>query len=140
MAGVRDFHNNRVDHWEVEAGGDAVIQIGRVPHHALVVVEVFFVETPADPLDSAALDLSFDVGGMNRGADGLSGRVAENFDLAGVGVDFDVNDVGGERSAPAFGINRGAADNGWLSLRPASLTTHLIRIRRRLLPAFADLF
>src|SRR5262245_8916469 len=43
MLRIRHFHDDRFDHRHVVASGDAVIQVGRVPHRALIVVPILLV-------------------------------------------------------------------------------------------------
>ena len=95
VTGIRHFHYHSVYHRNVEAGGHTVVEQGGVEHLAIVAHVVFFVERPADSLNSAALYLAFDVGGMDCGPDVLEGSEPENFHLAGFRIHFEVNQVGG---------------------------------------------
>src|SRR5690606_27673190 len=92
-----------------ERGRHAVIEEAGVHHAAVVVVVVLLVQRPADALDGAALDLPFDVRRVNRGADILHSRIAEDGDLAGVGVDFNIDDVRAVRAAGAAREQRSLA-------------------------------
>ncbi len=106
-----DLHNHRINHRQVQAGRHAVVQEAGVGHDALAVVDVLLVQGPADALDGAALHLALDVGGVNGGAAVLHGRVAQDRDLARVGVHRDIHDVGGEGPALAGRIDAGPADD-----------------------------
>ena len=82
-----------LDHGQVQRGGHAVVQERCVAQLAVVVVEVLFVQRHADALGGTALHLALDVGGVNGRTHVLNGRVAQNLDLAGVGIDLDIDDV-----------------------------------------------
>ena len=93
MVGVGDLNDHRVDHGQVQRRRHPVIQETAVQHDAFVVVYVLFIERPADALDYAALDLAFDVGGVDRFAGVLHGGIAQDLHLAGVRVDLHIDDV-----------------------------------------------
>ena len=57
------------------------------------------------PCTRAALELAFDIGRMNRLAGVLEHGVAQNFRIAGIGVDLGVHHVGGKADAGAFRID-----------------------------------
>src|SRR6266849_10688927 len=109
MARCRHFNNASLDQREVEAGRHSVIKQAAVTQNALVVVKVLLVQRPADPMGSATLHLTFDVARMNRFANVLRHRGAQNFNLARVGIDFHVDEGSSEGWPNASCINRGAA-------------------------------
>src|SRR5581483_3417689 len=96
VAGVRHFNDNGVDHRDVQRSWHAVVQEAGVDHVALGVVPVLLVERPADALDQAALHLAGHVVRVDRLACVLDGRGPDNLNLAGLRVDFDVDDVSGD--------------------------------------------
>src|SRR5437764_1499051 len=65
----------------------------RVIEAPVLVVDVFLVERPADPLGHAALDLAFDIARVDGAADILHRGVAQDLDLPRLLVDFDVADM-----------------------------------------------
>ena len=93
MARVRHLDEDRVDHRHVGRDRAAVVEKARVIHAALLVVDVFLVERPADALGDAALDLALDIGWMDRAADILRRGVAQHRDMAGLGIDLDIADM-----------------------------------------------
>ncbi len=112
MAGVGHFHDYRVHHGQVQAGGHPVVQEAGVHHLAAVVEEVLFVERPADPLDRAALHLTFHIAGMDGFASILHRGVAQYIHLARLRVYFHVNDVGRIGVTYARWVHTGAPDDG----------------------------
>src|SRR2546423_1807854 len=96
MAGVRYFDEERIDHRQVERGRHAVVEVVRVLHAAFGAHEVLLGQSHADALGDAALNLPFDVRGVDGSADVLNRRVAKDCHLARVAVDLDVDDVAGE--------------------------------------------
>src|SRR5271156_2801806 len=94
MAGVRFLDEDGFDHRQVEAGRHPVVEETEVTQRALVVVKIFFVQRPAESLRGAALHLSLDVARMNRLAGILRDGASQDLHLAGVGIDFDVNQRG----------------------------------------------
>ena len=93
VSGVRDLDDDRIDHRQVERRGHAVVEQAGVLEVAGVVVVVLLVQRHADALGDAALHLAFDVGRVDRGTGVLDGGVAEDIDLARVGIDLDIDDV-----------------------------------------------
>jgi len=69
VAWVSHLHDDGIDHRQVQAGWHSVVQEGGVLHPAIGVVEVFFIQSPADSLHHATLHLSFDIAGV----DGFAG-------------------------------------------------------------------
>src|SRR5260370_1414741 len=55
----------------------------------------------------AALDLALDIAGMDRLADILGGDKAQYRDLAGLGIDLDIAELGREAGRLTAGIDRG---------------------------------
>ena len=106
MARVGHFDQHRLDHRHVRGDGHAVIQEPGVLHLALVVVDVFLVQRPTDALRRAALDLAFDVAGVDRLADILDRGVALDRDVTGLLIDRHVADVRAEAGAGALRVHR----------------------------------
>ena len=79
---------------------------------ALIVGVILFVERPADALHRAALYLTFHVGGMDGLAGVLNRSVANDFHLAGVLVNFHVNDVNADAGAGSAGVDAAAPHDG----------------------------
>src|SRR4029077_5312412 len=96
------------DHRQVEAGRDPGIEQTPVTQDALTFVEVLLVERPADPLHGATLHLAFDVARMDRLAGVLGYRGPQNLDLAGLGIDLDVDAGRCETRRTAARVARGA--------------------------------
>jgi hypothetical protein len=96
----------------VEAGRHAIIQQTRVEQVPLLVIDVLFVQSPAHPLRHAALHLSLDIARMNRRANVLHRRVAQNLHLAGLGVNFHVHDVRGKGRPPFYRFDGRARHDG----------------------------
>ncbi len=58
------------------------------------------------------MHLTFNIGGVDGLAGILYNGEAQDLDLAGVGVDFDIGYIGGERAADTgVGVDSGAADD-----------------------------
>ena len=112
MAGVGHLNDDRINHWQVQAGGHPVVEEAGVQHPALVVHEVFLVQRPADTLHHAALDLALDVAGVYGPPGVLQSGVAKNSHLARVGVYLHVHDVQPEGVAHAAGVDRCPAHDG----------------------------
>ena len=68
---VGHLYDIGLDHGYVQRRRHSIVEQRRVHHRALVVHEVLFVERPSDALDSAALNLPFDVCRVDRGPDVL---------------------------------------------------------------------
>jgi hypothetical protein len=103
MAWVGDFEDHRVDHRQIRADRDAVVEEAGVLQAAVLAVDILLVQRPADALDGAALELAFDVGGMHRLAGILDDRVAHDLRGAGFGIDLDIADMRGEADARTIG-------------------------------------
>src|SRR5580704_10363240 len=106
VAWVRVLDQNRLDHRQVGGYGHSVIEEARVIEAPVLVVDVFFVERPADTLRHAALDLALDIGGVNGPADILDRRIAQDLDLARLLVDLDVADMRRKAGAGALRVDR----------------------------------
>ena len=111
-ARVGHFHQHALDHRQVQSRGHAVVEEGGIGHGAVGVVEIALGEGPADPLDHATLDLALHVAGVDRLAHVLNGGVAQDPDLAGLGIDVDVDDVGGKGVAGTAGADGALAGDG----------------------------
>src|SRR5215831_1553930 len=96
MTWGRHFNYTGLDQGKVKAGRHAVIEETGVPQDSPVIVEIFLIQCPADPLGCSALHLTFDVTRMNRFANILRHRGAQNINLARIGIDFHVNHRRGE--------------------------------------------
>ncbi len=106
MARVRVLHQDRLDHRQVGCDRDPVVEEARVIEPPVLVVDVFLVERPADPLRDAALDLALDIARVDRAADVLDRGVAQDLDLARLLVDLDVADTRRKAGAGALRIDR----------------------------------
>ena len=53
MAGVGHFDNHRIDHWQVRGNRHAIIEKSGVFQSALCIVNIFFIESPANSLANA---------------------------------------------------------------------------------------
>ena len=80
---------------------------------------VLFVERPAYTLSGSALNLSLNVAGMDGLAGVLKCCVSQNLDLAGFGIDFNVDNVGGECTSRTGWIHTRAAHYGAASIGQA---------------------
>jgi len=94
VAWVSHLHDDGIDHRQVQAGWHSVVQEGGVLHPAIGVVEVFFIQSPADSLHHATLHLSFDIAGVDGFAGVLHDGVVQDRDLAGLRVHFDIDNDG----------------------------------------------
>src|SRR5258708_38167303 len=93
---VRHLDHDGVDHRQVRTHRHAVVEEAGVIDLALLVVDVFLVQRPADALADPALQLAFDIGGMYGAADVLDRGVADHADDAEFDIDLDISDVGAE--------------------------------------------
>ena len=84
----------------------------------LRVVDVFLVERPADALRDAALDLPLDIARVDGTADVLRGDETQHRHLAGLRIDLDVAELGGEAGRHAVGVDRRCGDDRPAGRRP----------------------
>ena len=112
MAGVGHFHDDGVNHRQVQGSRHPVVQEGRVEHLAVGIEAVFLVERPADALHGAALYLAFHIAGMNGLAAVLHGGKAQQVNLARFRVNFHVGDIDGESVAHAGRVGGGPPHDG----------------------------
>jgi len=111
MLRVRHLDHDRVEHRQVRADGHAIIEEARIIHLAILVVDVFLVERPADTLGNAALHLALHIGGVDRAADILERRVAHDPHDTEFDIHLDIADVRGEAALGAGGVElRAGAD------------------------------
>jgi hypothetical protein len=73
---VRHLDQDRLDHRHVGGDRHPVVEEPGIIEPALRVVDLLFVERPADALRNAAPDLAFDIGRMDRAANTLRRGVA----------------------------------------------------------------
>src|ERR1041385_3941286 len=99
MTRVWHLDEDRVDHRHVGSDRHAVVEEARIFEAAILVVDIFLVERPADALCDTALHLPFDIGGMDRAPDILDRGIAQDFDRAGLAIDLDIANVGRETGA-----------------------------------------
>ncbi len=66
----------------------------------------------------AALDLPLDIARMDRASDVLGGDEAEDLHLAGLRIDLDVAELGGEAGRHHGGVHRARGDNRPAGRRP----------------------
>src|SRR5690606_18343795 len=83
----------------------------------LVVIDVLFIERPADTLRHTALDLALDVAGVDRPAYILNRSVAEDRNLAGLRVNLNIHNVGGKAWTGAASIERDTRRDRIIGLR-----------------------
>ena len=76
MPWIRHLDQDRVDHRQVGANRYAVVEEAWVLQAAVLVVDVFLIERPADALRHTALHLALNIRGMYRPAHILDRRVA----------------------------------------------------------------
>src|SRR5882724_6055130 len=112
MPWVWDLHDYRFDHGQVQARRHAIVKEAGVEHLALVIEDILFVERPADALDHPTLDLSFHVTRMDSFTSILESGVAQDLGLAGLGVDFHIDDMDRKARAWASWGHVSAADDG----------------------------
>lgn len=113
---IRDFHQHGIDHRQVKARRDAIVQEAGIEHRPFRIEDVLFVQSPADALHGPALNLSLDVARMDGFADVLERGVAQNLRLACLGVDLDIHDVDAESGADAAVSEVGTPDDGATSV------------------------
>ena len=118
MARIGHFDEHCLDHRQVRSDRAAIVEEARIIHPALLVVDVFLAQCPADALGSAALDLTLDVARMDRLADILERRVALDRDVAGLHVHADIAEMRAEawpgtlRIQRYLGVDRAARARG----------------------------
>jgi hypothetical protein len=78
----------------------------RIFHVSARVVDILLVEGPADALRHAALDLPLDIARVYGASDVLSGDETQYLHLAGLRIDLDVAELGGEAGCHHAGIYR----------------------------------
>src|SRR5258705_1494902 len=116
MLRVRHFDHYRVEHRQGRTNRHAIVEEAGVIDLAVLVVDVFLVQRPADPLRNAALHLALDIARMDGAADVLHRGVADDAHDPEFGIDLDVADVGTETTFRAFGVELHAGAD-----RPAHL-------------------
>ena len=84
---------DRVDHRQVGADRDAVVEKAGVLQPPVLAVDILLVERPADALRRTALELALDIGRVHRLAGVLDHGVAQDPGRAGFGVDLDIADM-----------------------------------------------
>src|SRR5947207_139006 len=104
MAWVRVLDHHRFDHRQIGGDRDPVIEEAGVIETPVLVVDVFLVERPPDPLRDAALDLALDIARVNGAADVLHRSVAQYLDLPRLRVDLDVADMRRKAGAGALRV------------------------------------
>src|SRR5262245_42705147 len=112
MPRVWDLHDHRFDHGQVQARWHAIVKEAGVEHLALVIEDVLLVERPTDALDDPTLDLPFHVTRMDSFTSILESGITQDLGLAGLGVDFHIDDMGRKARSGASWGHVGAADNG----------------------------
>ena len=85
------FDDDRVNERQVRCDRNAVVEEACVIELAVVVVDVFLVQCPADALGGAALVLAFNVRGVDRATGILNDGVAFDIDLAGFCINLDID-------------------------------------------------
>ena len=115
--GLATSNDYRVNHGQVKRSRHTVVEQAGVVHLPVGVHVVLFVERPADALHYAALNLPFNVAGVDGLASILHRGVAEDGYLACFGVNFDVHNMSGECAAGACRIEVGASHDGTAGFR-----------------------
>ena len=106
MARVRNLNQHGFDHGQVQASRHPIVQKTRVLQSAIITVNVFFVERPADALGHTTLHLAFNIARMNGRTDILNRRIAKNIDLAGLLINRDIHHMGGKGRTNATRVDR----------------------------------
>src|SRR5438067_2344203 len=96
MIGMGHLNNVSFDQWQVEAGRYAIIKKAGVPHTTLLVIEIFLVESPSEPLRGATLHLPLDIAGMQRLADVLGYAGSQDLNFAGLRIKFEIHQTAGK--------------------------------------------
>ena len=112
MTRVGHLDHHCLDHWNVQGGRHPVVEEAGIQHRALIVVAVFLVQSPADALYGASLDLSLDVAGMHWRSHVQEGGETQYVDLAGLRVYLDVDDVASDYGAHPGGDGGDRGGNG----------------------------
>src|SRR5690606_27062389 len=81
------------DRRHIQRRRNAVIEKARIAQTAVGAIVEAFREGPAEPLRNATLNLAFDRGRIERAANVLEGRVAQDGHLSGSWVDLDIAHV-----------------------------------------------
>src|SRR5438445_12883555 len=66
MSGIGDFHDDGLNHRQVETGRHAIVQKAGIQHLARFIVNILLVKGPSNALDRSSLHLSFQLLGMHR--------------------------------------------------------------------------
>src|SRR5207302_5322607 len=82
-----------------------VVEKARIFEASVLVVDIFLVERPADALGNPALHLALDIARMDRPTDILDRGVAQDLDVAGLAIDLDIADMGGETRPLALRVD-----------------------------------
>ena len=107
MAGVGHLDQHRVDHPQVGGRRHPAVEEPGVIEPAVLVVDVFPVERPVDPLDDPALDLALDIGGWIAQPTPWAATKRRLVTLRGLEVDLDIAELGRKAGRHAAGIHRG---------------------------------
>ena len=104
MFRVRHLDHHVVEHRHVGTDRHPVVEEARIIDLAVLVVDVFLVQRPADALYGTALHLALDISRVDRFPDILERRVPDHPDDPELHIDLDVADMGREAAFGAGGV------------------------------------
>ena len=105
MVWVRNLNNNSINHRHVRGDGHAVIQKSFVLKFPIFIINVFFIQSPPNTLDSASLHLAFNIVRRNSAAGILKNSMARWCREPRLRVDYNINQLCTEGSTLTRGIN-----------------------------------
>ena len=80
------FNQDRIDHRQIAGDRHPIVKKAWVFNDTLIVVNIRFVQCPAHALRNATLNLTLNIGRMNRAADVLRGGVAQHGTATGLRI------------------------------------------------------
>src|SRR5262249_49165374 len=96
MARIRHLHHDGVDHRQLKPRRHAIIEKAGSDHITIIVVDNLFVQGPTNALHRPTLNLAFSIAWMDGSPNVLHRGVAQDGDLASIGIDLDIHDMRGE--------------------------------------------
>ncbi len=112
MIRIWHFNNDRIDHWDIRAHGNTIVQEPGVFQLTLVVVYVFLVKRPTNSLDGTTLHLPFNVSGVDRFASILDCGVANDRNFSCLSVYLNVHDMCSKAWSCACYVHRTVGHDG----------------------------
>ena len=91
MIRIRDLDDHRVNHRQVRGNWHAIVEEAGVIQSTVLVINVLFVQRPADTLGGTAVDLSIDIARMDRPADILTCCKAQDLYMPRFRIDFNID-------------------------------------------------